>query len=97
MTPESIAATAALILSLALAYLPFVNAWYTPLPNAQKVTVTGLLLVLVTAGTLLYKCQGAVTCISTDWPLALSTLIAALVANQGAYVLLVKPFKVKSA
>jgi len=96
MTPEAIASTAAIVLSLLLAYLPFVNAWYTPLPNPQKVTVTGILLVLVTAGTLLYNCKGAVACITADWPLALTTLIAALVANQSTYLLFVKPLKAKA-
>lgn len=93
MTPETIAASAGIILSLALSYLPVVKTWYAPLPNEQKVTVTGILLVLVTAGTLLYNCRGQFACVTTDWPLALQTLIAALVANQSTYLLAVKPFK----
>ena len=93
MTPEAIASTAGVILSLVLSYFPVVKNWYNPLPNEQKVTATGVLLVLVTAGTLLYKCQGQFACLTTDWPLALSTLVAALVANQSAYLIAVKPLK----
>lgn len=92
--PATIASVAGVILSLALSYLPFVKTWYTPLPNAQKVTVTGILLILVAAGTLLYNCQGGVDCVVTNWSLATHTLIAALVANQSAYLIFVKPFKV---
>ena len=97
MTPEAFTATAGLLLSLGLSYLPFVKGLYDPLPNPQKVTVTGILLVIVAAGTLGYNCRadpsGLTACVSTNWQGALSALVAALVANQATYTLLVKPFK----
>ena len=99
MTAEQISAIAATALSLFLAYFPFVKGWYDPLPNPQKVTVTGLLLVLVTAAALAYNCRadaaGLAACVAANWPAYASALIAALVANQGTYLLFVKPFKAK--
>ena len=94
MTAEQISAIAAMVLSLVLAYFPFVKGWYDPLPNPQKVTVTGLLLVLVAAGALAYNCRADLAaCVIANWPEYANALLAALVANQGAYLLLVKPFK----
>ena len=97
MTPEALTATVALVLSLVLSYFPFVKTWYDPLPNPQKVTATGILLILVTAATLGYNCRadpaGIAACVTANWQGALSALVAALVANQASYTLLVKPFK----
>lgn len=93
MTPESIAATVGLVLSLSLAYIPGLKDWYNPLTSEIKVFVTGLLLVGIAAGTLAFNCHWATACITADWGSALTVLIAALVANQSTYVLAVRPFK----
>lgn len=97
MTPEAISATLAVVLSLVLAYVPGLKDWYQALANDRKVALTGVLIVLVGVGTLAYGCRadttGIVACVTANWEGALSAIIAALVANQATYTLLVKPFK----
>lgn len=92
MTPESLAAAAGLVLSLALAYVPGLKNWYAPLTTEQKAQWMGLLLVVVAGVTLAYNCQWATACITSDWKLAFDVLVSALVANQATYLIAVRPF-----
>ena len=97
MTAEQLASAAGLVLSLVLGYVPGLKARYDALDNQYKVALTGGLLIVVAAGALAWGCRadanGVMACVSSGWEPAINTLIAALVANQAAYVFLVKPFK----
>lgn len=96
MTPEQLASLAGVVLSLVLGYVPGLKAWYDALDNQYKVTLTGGLLIVVAAGALAWGCRadpaGVMACLYAGWEPAVNTLIAALIANQAAYTLLVKPF-----
>lgn len=98
MTPEIIASVAGVILSLALAYVPGLNDRYAALDGAIKRAITGGLLIVAAGGALALGCAGlgeqlgvSVTCDQGGAVEAARALIAALVANQGAYLLLVRP------
>lgn len=97
MTPEQLAEIAGVALSLILGYVPGLRQRYDALANEYKVALTGLLLVLTAAGVLAWGCRadpsGIGACMAAGWEQALSVLIAALIANQSAYMLLVKPLK----
>lgn len=94
MTPELLSRIAGIVLSLALAYVPGVSTWYNALSSQLKVTVMGALLILASVGALLAHCGGVETaCLQANLPTFLAALIAALTANQSAYIFLVKPFK----
>ena len=99
MTSEQISALAGLILSLSLAYIPGLSSWYSALENPKKVFVTGIVIVVAAVGSLAWNCRadpaGLVACLNQNYSVYLSALIAALVANQASFTLLVKPFKKK--
>lgn len=95
MTAEELGSIAGLILSLAVAYLPKVKEWYDGFDAAGKARVMGGLLVLTALGVFAYGCipQSLVPCTLAGAKELVGVLIAALVANQATYLLLVRPFK----
>jgi len=97
MTAEQLSAAAAVVLSLALAYIPGLKDAYDKLANPYKVTLTGILLVVVAVGALAWSCRAAQdgfgACLSAGWEQYANALIAALIASQATYTLAVKPFK----
>jgi hypothetical protein len=95
MSVQEIAAIAGVILSLALAYIPKVSDWYNGLDAPGKARVMGGLLILTAIGVFAYGCipQSLVPCTLAGAKELVAVLIAALVANQATFSLLVHPFK----
>lgn len=100
MSAEQLTAIAGLVLALGLGYLPWVADWYDALESRTKVTVMGVLLVLVALGTLALSCAGIyplLACTKQGIGDLFITLVTALAigigANQGTYSLFIKPFK----
>lgn len=97
MTAELLAGYAGIILSLAFAYIPGVKEWYDALATQHKAAVMAGLLVVVAVGVFGITCGNlydfGIVCGKTGAVDLLKILIAALIANQGAYTLFVKPYK----
>lgn len=91
MTSEQIASLAGIILSLAFAYVPGLADKYNALGGTQKRLIMGAVLIVGTAGALVYKCQLLTACYSAGWEEYLSALISALISNQAAYLISPKP------
>lgn len=86
-TPDLIAGWAAVVISLALSYIPGLRDIWDALTGDQRRAVTGLLLVACAAGGLLYACAGQVECLAQSWQPWARALLAALVGSQSAYLL----------
>lgn len=90
MTAEVLAATAAILISLALSYVPGLRERFDALAGDQKRAVVGASIVLCALLAVALSCAGLAgytTCDQVGVFNALSVLIAALVASQGAYML----------
>lgn len=107
MSAEQLSSIAAIVISLALAYVPGLAPWFNAREGTQKAGITALLIILVAIGAFAVSCGqlvtfapqpgvGALTCDKAGAVGLAANLIAALVANQSAYVLLVKPFNLRS-
>ena len=93
MSADQLAALAGVILSLAFAYVPGLSNWYNALEGTYKRLVMAALLVAVAAGAFGLSCAAIVLSVTCDKAGALgllSAVLAALVANQATYVLLVR-------
>jgi hypothetical protein len=97
MTPEIIASVAGLLLSLAFAYFPGLKGQYDTLDSGRKAQVMALALFAVSAGALALSCVGwfsiPITCDKVGVETMVKAFLAALVANQGSYMLFVRPYK----
>ena len=96
MTVEQLGAIAGVILSLVLAYAPKIKDWYDTKTAAEKAQIMGALLVLSAFGVFGLSCANLyalVPCTVEGAKDLLGVLIAALVANQASFLLLVKPYK----
>lgn len=96
MSVEQLGAIAGIVLSLALAYIPKVNDWYNAKTGPEKAQIMGALLVVSAAAVFGLGCANLyvlVPCTVDGAKELIGILIAALVANQAAFVLAVKPFK----
>lgn len=96
MTPELLAATAAILLSLLFSYVPGFKTWYEPLPADMKRLVMLALLFLTAAASLLLACAPLATQASAVVPVTCDTngalgllkvFVAAMIANQSTYAL----------
>ena len=94
MTPESLAAISAVILSLLFSYLPGLSTWYGNLTAAVKQAIMGVLLIVIAVVIYLMACAGfasdfnlSIACTRAGAVELLNVLIAALVANQATYVI----------
>jgi hypothetical protein len=104
MTPEALSATAGIILSALMTYIPGLNVAFASLsPTTKRLTMVGCL-IAAAIGTAAWTCtspEAGTTfgmCMSGfDWRSILMALIAALVANQSADRILPKPEAVKEA
>jgi hypothetical protein len=93
MTVETLSATAAIVLSLIMSYVPGLSTKYQQLSGEYKrLAMVGLLLI-VAVGTVVLACAGLgidfgldVTCDRIGIVAVLKAFIAALVANQAAYM-----------
>lgn len=96
MTTEQLGAVAGIVLSLALAYVPTLREWYDAKTTQQKAQIMGGLLVVSALGIFGLSCANLfvlVACTVDGAKELVGVLIAALVANQSAFALLVRPYK----
>jgi len=100
MTPEYLAGVAGVLLSLAFAYIPGLKDWFDAQVPQRKAQVMAVALILVAGGLFGFACvnvaallDAPVTCDVPGVVAVVKVLIAALVANQAAFLLMVKPFK----
>jgi hypothetical protein len=95
MTIEQLGAIAGIVLSLAIAYIPPFANWYNQKTAPQKAQIMAGFLILTAIGVFAYGCIPAslVPCTLAGAKELVAVLIAALVANQATFSLLVHPFK----
>lgn len=104
MSPEELSAIAGAVLALLFQYVPWLNTWYGGLSSLAKRLIMVGLLAVVSAGVFGAACIGlgdflgiAVVCSGEGaWDLIL-VFIAAIVANQGTYLLAQPPKSVEAA
>ena len=98
MSPQTLAAAAATVLSLLFSYIPGFKTWYTPLSPTMKRLVMLALVVLTAAGAFGLACAGwgdqlniHLTCDHSGALVLFQSLIAALAANQATFLISPKP------
>lgn len=92
MTATELSAAAGIVLSLAFSYTPKLKDWFNGKDLTTKRLIMLLLLVVVTAGALLYKCGVAdAACITANWHDYAVALVAAAITNQTTYQLSPQP------
>lgn len=95
MTPETLSAVAAIVLSLVFAYVPKLNTWYAAQEEQTKKLVMLVALVLVAGGSFALACAGliedlfglALTCDRAGAVGLIRAFILALVANQATFLI----------
>lgn len=91
LTPELLAGIVAVVISLAMNYIPKLNTWFAGLATAAKSGIMALLLaitsVVIYGGGCLGWFMSNITCDQSGIFKLVSIFIAALIANQGAYVI----------
>lgn len=87
MTNVELSALAGILLSLIMSYVPGLSTWFASKNSQTKSLVMAVLLLVVAAGALLYKCNLGSECITNNWHDYAVALFAALIANQSAYTL----------
>lgn len=100
MSVELLVSIASVLLSLAVAYVPGLNTKYDQLDKAGKARVMAIALILVAGGIFGLACANllvlfglTIACTVADAVTLVQVLVAALVANQAAFTLFVKPFR----
>ncbi len=90
MTPEILAATAGILLSLLFNYVPGFKTWYAAKDSQVKSLIMLGLLLVITAGALGLSCYGPgeyFECSENGVWAAVTLFVTALVANQGTYTI----------
>jgi hypothetical protein len=90
MTVEQLGAIAGVVLSLAFSYIPGLSDKFSALPATTKRLIMAALLLLVAGGALALSCANivvSVECTQAGLLALVNTYIAALVANQAAYMI----------
>jgi hypothetical protein len=90
MTAETLSAVAGVVLSLAFSYVPGVREWFEALDATRKRLIMALSLAIVSAGVVALSCWNImplVTCNQGGVVALVTAFIAALVANQSAYLI----------
>lgn len=102
MSSEVLVSIAAVILSLAFAYLPGLREKYDQLDAAGKARVMGASLIIVAVAVFVLACANVlvlfgleVACTPASAVQLFQLLIAALIANQATFQLAVRPFQAK--
>lgn len=91
MTEQQLASVAGLALSLAFAYVPGLSDWYEGKNSQTKALIMAGLLLVVAAASYGLSCTGNYAlfeCTEAGAWTAVEVFIAALVANQGTYLLM---------
>jgi hypothetical protein len=93
MDASTLAAISGLVLSLVFSYVPKLNEWWEALETRQKRLYTAGLMLLVAGAAVGLACSGfgadfglAITCDRAGVVGVVKAFIAALVANQAAFV-----------
>lgn len=100
MSVETLSQVTAIILSLGMAYIPGLAGWYDALSKQSKAGVMAVLLLVVAGGSFALACTG----LAADFGISLvcdqvsaiglvKVLVNALIANQAAFLLAVRPFR----
>jgi hypothetical protein len=90
MTAEELSAIAGVVLSLVFSYVPGVAGWYEKLQADWKRVLMAVLLLAVAGAISGLSCGGVIDAVECSQAGALGLvkiLIAALVANQGTYLI----------
>lgn len=97
MSADTLSQIVGIVLSLAFAYIPGVKDWYDLRSKTEKAAIMAGLLVVVALGIFGASCgqlvSVGITCDKAGAVGLVQILIMALIANQSAYVLLVKPYQ----
>lgn len=100
MSAEQLSSIAGVVLSLFLAYIPGVSGWYDGKDAKQKAGIMALLLFVVSGVVYGLACAGlaadlnlGVTCDQASLLGLIKVLVAALISNQGTFLLAVRAFK----
>jgi hypothetical protein len=96
ITPTFFASVAGVLLSLLFSYVPKLHDWYMTQDNVAKAGIMAGLLLIVAAGSFGFSCLGwleGVACTQAGVLSVVQAFIAALVANQAAYVFSPQPKK----
>ena len=100
MSVELLSQIAGALLSLAMAYIPGLSEWYAGKDPKTKARVMAGLLVVVSVVIFTLACARiaadlnlGVVCTQASGVELVKILIAALMANQATYLLMVRPFK----
>jgi len=95
MNAEQLSAVAGIALSLAFSYIPGLQDVFDPLTPTQKRAVMAALLLVVVCAAFLAGCRGllSITCDQPGVMGLLSSLVAALVANQATFLISPKASK----
>lgn len=98
MTAIQLSAILGVVLALALSYIPTFGTWFAVQPSPTKVLITGVGLLVVAGASFGLVCAGVtlpgvtLVCTKADALALVNVLISALIANQGAYLVFVRPF-----
>ena len=90
MTPETLAALAGLLISLAFSYIPGLSDWYAAQTGQYKrllMLASLVVAALVVFGAACLGLDGAVTCDRSGGILLLRVFMVAVVANQSAFLI----------
>lgn len=95
MSAELLSSVLAVVLSLLVGYVPGFSGWFGALPGVQKRLLMAGLLVVIGAASVGLACAGVALPFSLSCDYAggwavLRAVLAALVANQATYSLLVR-------
>lgn len=100
MTAELLASIVAAIAALVFGYIPGLRTWYDSKPGETKAAIMGLLLIITSGVVFGLSCAGlggdlgiSLTCNKTGLIGLLQVLFAALMTNQGTYLLAVRPYQ----
>lgn len=94
MTADTIAAVAGVLLSLGMSYIPGLSTWYDALDTIRKRLVMAGLMLVVAVAVVALSCAQVYTWVTCDQAGVVGVVeafLAALVANQAAYLLTHKP------
>jgi hypothetical protein len=90
---KALIALSGVVVSLFLAYFPWVKDWFDGLDSRWKPLVNVGILVLVSGARLLWACKVDWACVQLGLPSAIEVLLYAIVANQVTYTTAVRQVK----
>lgn len=94
MTSESLSAISGVLLSLAFSYVPGLSDWFDAKTPTVKRLIMAVLLLAVAGAALGLSCANIienVSCTQAGLVALVNSFIAALVANQAAYLITPRP------